>query len=464
MITSGAKLALADVIWLKNGKQVVARITRTDGSQVCYERAGSKACVPLSQVDRIDSYEPSSDQTSPAESGAETRPHRSAVQLPAPPASPAVHDDAIDESYLQQVDSAVMTRGSLDSRKRFTRAYQAVAYFLATRGDADAAIQRCSHALQLVPGDSNLTLLLGYLFVSQNRQAEAIEALEPATRQNPRSLDAHLLLGYSYYYAERLDEAATEWSKALEIRDDPRVREALSRVEKERDVTGIYQGLESGHFLLRFEGGRGGALGRQVLDQLEADFQYLQADLNVSPTETIVVLLYPNEAFRDITRSPSWAGALNDGKIRVPVSGVSSVTPQLARVLKHELTHSFVRQATMGRCPTWFNEGIAELEDGSQLAGVGKQLAKIYSQLPPYALLESPFVRLSTGQATLAYIKSLAAAEYLRDTYGLNEIRGMLGAMAAEPDFDAVLQLRLRLTYAGFDKEVGTYLQKRYGQ
>jgi hypothetical protein len=128
------------------------------------------------------------------------------------------------------------------------------------------------------------------------------------------------------------------------------------------------------------------------------------------------------------------------------------------------LTHSFVRQATMGRCPTWFNEGLAELEDGSQLSGMGKQLAKIYPQLPPYALLEGPFVRLSTGQATLAYMKSLAALEYLRDTYGLNDIRGMLGAMAADPDFDAVLQLRLHLTYGGFDKEVGTYLQKRYGQ
>ena len=226
-------------------------------------------------------------------------------------------------------------------------------------------------------------------------------------------------------------------------------------------------------------------LGRQVLDELEADFQYLQRDLNVSPRETIVVLLYPNEAFRDVTRSPSWAGALNDGKIRVPVSGLTSVTPQLARVLKHELTHSFVRQATSGRCPTWFNEGLAELEDGSQLARFGKQLARIFPQTPPYALLEGSFVRLPAGdnpnrlqhyyqfQVILKpsppdiqdlYLKSLAALEYLRDTFGFNEVRQILGAMAVDPDFDAVLQLQLHMTYASFDKEVGAYLQKRYGQ
>ena len=53
------------------------------------------------------------------------------------------------------------------------------------------------------------------------------------------------------------------------------------------------------------------------------------AVVSCSP-EKIVVLLYPNQAFRDITRSPSWAGALNDGKIRVPVSGLNMVNPQLA--------------------------------------------------------------------------------------------------------------------------------------
>ena len=463
-----AQLAWGDVIWLKTGKQVVAQVTHTDGTEVCYERGGRNACVPLSQVDRIDSYSPSSDQEAPSQAataqGGELPSRRPAVRLPVPPASPAIHDDAIDEGYLQETDSAVRARPSLENRRRLVRAYHAVAYFLVSKGDPDSAIQRCSHALQVAPGDLNLTLLLGYLFISQNRQAEAIEVLEPASRQSPRSLDTHLLLGYAYYYAERLDEAATEWSKALEIRDDPRIREALAKIEKERDVTGFYQGLQSGHFLLRFEGGQGGMLGRQVLDELEADFQYLQRDLNVSPRETIVVLLYPNEAFRDVTRSPSWAGALNDGKIRVPVSGLTSVTPQLARVLKHELTHSFVRQATSGRCPTWFNEGLAELEDGSQLARFGKQLARIFPQTPPYALLEGSFVRLPAGDATLAYLKSLAALEYLRDTFGFNEVRQILGAMAVDSDFDAVLQLQLHMTYASFDKEVGAYLQKRYGQ
>jgi tetratricopeptide (TPR) repeat protein len=466
----GATLPLrADVIWLKNGRQIVAHVTRMDGTRVYYERGGSKASVALSEVDRVDSYSSPSDEVAASrntleEAGTGTGSRRPALQLPAPPPSPAIHDDAIDEVYLQQIESATQARPSGENRRRLARAYQAVAVFLVGKGEADAAIERCYHGLQIAPGDLDLTLTLGSLFISQNRQAEAIEILEPASAGNPRSLDAHLLLGYAYYYSENLDEAATEWRKALAIRDDPRIREALARLENERDVTNSYQNIHGGHFLLRFEGGRGGALGQQVLEALEADFQELQSDLNLSPTEKIVVLLYPNEAFRDITRSPTWAGALNDGKIRVPVSGLSSVTPQLAHMLKHELTHSFVRQATMGRCPTWFNEGLAQLEDGSSTAPFGRQLAQAFPHAPSYALLESSFTGLSTAGATVAYAKSLAALEYLRDTYGANEIRQLLGSMAAEPDFDAVLQLQLHLTYAGFDKEVGAYLGKRYGR
>ena len=41
-------------------------------------------------------------------------------------------------------------------------------------------------------------------------------------------------------------------------------------------------------------------------------------------------------------------------------------------MLKHELTHSFVRLITLGHCPTWFNEGLAQLEEGSTSAALGE--------------------------------------------------------------------------------------------
>ena len=133
-----------------------------------------------------------------------------------------------------------------------------------------------------------------------------------------------------------------------------------------------YSELRSEHFLLRYDGQQNEKLSGEILNSLDGSFQDLVLDLDYSPTEAIVVILYPNQAFRDITRTPAWVGALNDGKIRVPVSGLTQMTPDLARVLKHELTHSFVRLITLGHCPTWFNEGLAQLEEGSTHRRAGK--------------------------------------------------------------------------------------------
>jgi len=149
--------------------------------------------------------------------------------------------------------------------------------------------------------------------------------------------------------------------------------------------------------------------------------------------------------------------------VRVPVSGLATMTTEVARVLKHELTHSFVRQITLGRCPTWFNEGLAQLEEGSSTVGLGSQLARSFGKVPPYSSLEDSFMGLSADQAALAYAKSLAALEFLRDTQGLGEIRRLLKAIPANPNFNTLLQDELRLTYSSFEQEVAAYLEKRYG-
>jgi len=195
------------------------------------------------------------------------------------------------------------------------------------------------------------------------------------------------------------------------------------------------------------------------------DFRDLELELDFSPRETIVVLLYPNQAFRDIARSPSWVGAVNDGKIRVPVSGLSAMTPDLARVLRHELTHSFVRQITLGRCPTWFNEGLAQLEEGATTTSLGTQLARAFvgDHLPPFTALESSFMGLPPDQVGLAYAKSLAALEYLRDTFGMVEVRRLLKALPGNTDINSLLQDEIRLPYSAFEQEVANYIVKRYG-
>ena len=113
---------------------------------------------------------------------------------------------------------------------------------------------------------------------------------------------------------------------------------------------------------------------------LEEDFRDLESQLDFTPPDPIGVILYTGESFADITRAPSWVGALNDGRMRIPVQGLTAVTPELARVLKHELTHSFIGQKTHNRAPTWLQEGVAQYMEGRRSTGAAGALLNAAGQ------------------------------------------------------------------------------------
>jgi tetratricopeptide (TPR) repeat protein len=466
---SAPSVSRADVIYLKNGRKIVAPITRQDSKQVFYELGQGEVAIPRSLIDRIEKSSQPVEATEDASPSPGSRTRQE--PLPPPPGvattpsgdSPVVKGGAIDEAYLRHLDNAFADNPAGEIRSRLKRDYQEAAIFETRNGDPEAGLKRYRHALRLLPGDLTLTLGLGYLLITQNHYLEAMDLLLPASDRHPQSPDVHMLLGSVFYGQEDLDQAIAEWNKALAIADNPRLRQAVAKAEKERSIAGSYQELRSEHFLLRHEGSVPRAFSGEVLKTLDQVFFELERDLDFYPSETIVVLLYPNQAFRDITRSPGWVGAVNDGKLRIPVSGLNTMTPEVARVLKHELTHSFVGQITLGRCPTWFNEGLAQLEEGATTAGLGSQLARAFSAVPPYPALEGSFMSLPANAAELAYAKSLAALEYLRDTQGQGEIRRLLKAMPANPDLNSLLQNELRLDYPAFEQEVATYVEKRYG-
>jgi len=460
-------LIQADDIYLKNGRKITAQVTKQDDRQVFYEVGGGEYAVPRALVDHIETSAEAPATPRPASSRPDRElmlPEPTSAEPPAQENSLVVHDHLVDEAYLRRLTDEVVHNPSPERVHEFKQAYQEAALFLTRSGDPEGAILKYREALKQVPHDQALTIALGYLLTKQDHNLEAIDLLRPEADRYPRSTAFRGLLGSAYYGLENLDQALTEWNRVLEVEDNPQLRELVTKVERERDVSASFAELRSAHFLLRYDDKDAEALSGLVLASLEGSFQELVLDLDYAPSETIVVILYSRESFRDITRSPSWVGAVNDGKIRVPVSGLTSMTADLARVLKHELTHSFVRQITLGHCPTWFNEGLAQLEEGATSAALGATLARAMAadKIPALAKLEGSLLELPQGQATLAYAKSLAAVEYLRNSFGMGEIRTMLKQMPSS-DFNALLEDGLRLSYPAFEEEVASYVTKRYG-
>jgi tetratricopeptide (TPR) repeat protein len=297
--------------------------------------------------------------------------------------------------------------------------------------------------------------------------SEALSYAEHAASVDPNSADAVAMLGFAQYASDHTPDAIRSWKKSLTLRPDATVSQYLARAERESTAESDFSQRESSHFNLHFEGkDTSEAFRRDLLATLDSEYDDLVRDLSYSPRNNIAVTLYTQEAFFDVTRAPSWTGAINDGKLRIPISGVASVTPELARVLKHELTHSFISQMSGNRCPTWLNEGIAQIEEGKSSASYGRQLAEMFTagNEIPFHILEGSFMSFSASEATLAYAESLAATEYIRDAYGMSEINRILELLSQGSSTEAALRATVHSDYRQLPDEMNRALKEKYGE
>ena len=246
-------------------------------------------------------------------------------------------------------------------------------------GNIDQARRYFDSALRFQPENSTVLIYYAALLVRTGNPSQALPYAQRAVSAAPDSPDAYTVLGYAQQASDRTKDAVASWKHSLELRPDPAVQQYLEKAQREQNVETDFAQRESSHFVLHYEGKQTSEAFRgQILAALESDYDDLSRDLGTPPRDNILVTLYTEQAFFDVTRAPSWSGALNDGKLRIPISGLNSMTPELARVLKHELAHSFINQISAGRCPPWLHEGIAQLLEPKSLGSDGHQLARLF--------------------------------------------------------------------------------------
>ena len=118
------------------------------------------------------------------------------------------------------------------------------------------------------------------------------------------------------------------------------------------------------------------------------------------------------------------------------------------------------------RCPTWLNEGIAQIEEGKSAAAYGHPLAQMFAagKEIPFNVLEGSFMSFSTPEATIAYAESLAATEYIRDAYGMSEIARILELLSQGSSTEAALRATVHSDYRQLRDEMTWTLKDKYGE
>jgi len=449
----------ADVIHLKNGRMIVADSVREHGNHIEYDIGENSYAIPKASVDHIEAG------GTPAVSAATGASRDLPEFAPSDPlknqvalADKIIREDRVDVDALSALEKA----GDAEAT--------AAGYFVAGKHEFDhsnlpSARGYFETALRFDPDNPTILNYYCALLVRTGNATAALPYAEQSVRSAPESPDTLTVLGYVQFATGHTKDAIRSWKHALQLRPDATVQKYLEKAEHEATAEEDFSERESSHFTLRFEGQQTAEpFHKQLLAALEADYEDLARSFDLAPRNSISVSLYTDQAFFDVTQAPSWTGAVNDGKLRIPVHGLDSVTPELARVLKHELTHSFINELSAGRCPAWLNEGLAQAMEPRQVTN-GRVLADLFKnqQEVPLNRLEGSFMGLSAPQAALAYGESLAAVRYLVDTYGMGELQQVLQKLGQGSSTEAALRSTIHSDYGELEAELGKYLLAKYG-
>ena len=443
----------ADVIYLNDGNVLLVDKAWIDGDDVKYQTSRGVLSVPRSTVREIQAENLPPAPASSKRWSLESVVVESGTDPAKTPVSAPGGNATSNDSLIRLRQNLSTNPADPRAKTELIQTLNSVAWLQLTQGDLPAARTALEEAFNLNKRDPAIASNLAVVHLRMGNYRAAEDLLKAAIDIDRNNQEAHYLLGATYYGQEKIALAIDEWTAGLRLGAHPEMSRSLDKAQKEARVHDQLGELLSTHFILRYDQKVSDQrLGQQILTTLEGLYGQLSNELTSRPPATIAVILYPNQTYFDITRAASWTGAMFDGKIRVPTKGLSNVTPELRSTLRHELTHAFI-SALPQDCPAWFNEGVAQLQEGQSAATYRKALAQMRQtdRLIPLKNLEESFTSLPEAVAEIAYAEGLSATEFMASKFGKASIRNILELMAQNHNFENAFKTALKTSVAEFE-------------
>ena len=297
------------------------------------------------------------------------------------------------------------------------------------------------------PHDGNVQMALGYALLHNGDYQHAGKVLRSALTTVGERAEIHRLLAEIAAQQGDFPAAFEEIDKALHLA--PQDKEVLGYKEKLTKEWQIEEKMNKnygGNFTVTFEGG-GDELGKSALATLEDAYVDLGSRFQLWPRQKTEVILYGNRDFKSLTNAPDWSGGLYDGKIRIPVGGLTGMNENLRRILYHEYAHVLIRALARNHVPLWLNEGLAQWAAGETTIHLEARLAQ-GEKIIPFSRFEKSFAGLSPAEVSLAYRQSLSLTNFLIEHFGEAQIIELLKDLGEGVPFDKAGE-RILATWGG---------------
>lgn len=342
--------------------------------------------------------------------------------------------------FGRAVDNLRLARLLAPNDAVLTRNLQAVLFNWGAAELTASQLEAASEHLQEAAALGERAEVLRALGFTHLREADYVQAtvqLERALQIAPADTSTMLALAEAYLKQDKRPQALDLLHRAKEAgAGGPALDKRLRQLSREVDAEWDFVHRESPHFRLSFADDEDPGAVRLVLGALEDAYFDVGAKFGYYPDERTPVVLYTKQDFHTVTQTPDWAGAAFDGRIKLPVGGLSAADDNFPRVVRHEYAHSLVARLSRGQCPVWLNEGIAvwaeETEEGEREAWAERTLAG--QDLFTLNQLNGSFVQLPAARAEVAYAQSYLAVRTLIDSYGARTISSLLIALSQSGD------------------------------
>ncbi len=307
------------------------------------------------------------------------------------------------------------------------------------------------------------------------RQYDAAEnLLKQSIELDQSNSYAYELLGEIANLNQQLDQAERYYKQAFLINSNPALRAKYEKLMREKTIDKGQQQYEDEHFIIRYR--RDESIeGSEIREYLREAYRTISQELGHYPNYKIPVILYDRDEYQKLMGSvPHWSGALFDGKIRIPVYLSSSKnfqnvydTPELKKLIYHELTHAFILDLSQTKCPIWLNEGLAQYNENKikpiDLALFAKAV-KSKSLLSTDELMYQDISKVTSQEkAMLYYLESFSLVSYILQQRRMYQMKQFLIELGRGTAFLEAFEKSFGRTFKDISANWQQEVDKLYG-
>jgi tetratricopeptide (TPR) repeat protein len=338
-------------------------------------------------------------------------------------------------AHACRYDAAAVER----RRERVYAVHAAPANFHRMLGDALGGIRQYEdsereyrRAIELDPTDANARTELGMMYMQWGHEDRAHEVLEGA------------------WNLDRFNERTKFTLELLER------LEAFARHESE-------------HFIVCYNARTDPGLGAYVASYLEEIYPQVTGDYDTELREKTIIEIFPtHRAFGVRITGKPWIHTVGACTGRVIALDAPRRSPELeygpyniARVLKHEFTHTVTLAATNNRIPHWLTEGLAVYQEDSPRGYDWSALLAEAVRRGELFTLESidwGFVRpRKPTDRQQAYAQSEWMVEFIIERSGYDRISELLRAFRDGRTQEQAFSDVLKIDRAAFDRDFAAW-------